>query len=178
MMSRFRLSIAAVAASAAGLLFAGNAPAYATPAAAPVYWTFESWASNNTCLTASAANNTVFTAPCEGWQSQQWDFIGDASGWGQHMLVSRTKGLCLTTEGVIENSRGGVWLDSCDRGNYKWWSIVIDDNGGSLLLADIGHNANYNTLRTSPNYDSVYTSGLYDTNGIPRTTHDWYATHS
>jgi hypothetical protein len=108
----------------AALLIVGTSAATSASAATPTYWTYESQY-NGGCLTASASTTTVFTIACQGWQAQDWDWVGSANFWGQHQLMSRTRGLCLTTN--EDSDRNGIWLSSCDARDGQYWDNDIPD---------------------------------------------------
>ena len=163
--------VAAVAA-AASLLVAGAGAAPASAAA--TYWRFQSQYNGN-CLTASAVDSSVFVTSCRGWQAQDWDWtsVGDPLGY-QHQLMSRTRGLCLTTDN--NSNRNAVWLGTCRAGSFgQYWNW-----DGQYLDASVYYDIN--SLRTSPGFDAVYTSDAYtDMNvyDIIYENHWWTAsTHS
>ncbi|GII52086.1 hypothetical protein Pth03_04750 [Planotetraspora thailandica] len=156
--------IAAFAAS----LFATVGALSPASAATPTYWVYESQY-NGGCLTASASDGSVFIAPCQGWLSQDWDWIGSTYN-GQHMLMSRTRALCLTTD--HKSDRNTVWLSTCQTGALgQYW----DNDFPDYLFADDRFGF-ADSLRVSPGYTTVYSSNESTdlAYGIPNSTHQWW----
>ncbi len=172
---RKKLDIRRLHRTAAGLLatailaICGVVMTAGQASAATTYWTYQSQYNGN-CLTAAAASDGVFTTTCQGWQSQDWDWIGSANIYGQHQLKSRTRGLCLTTD--AKSDRNAVWLSSCNGGQGQYW----DNDFPPYLYAD--GDFWLNSLRISPESDAVYTSDAqndWNVYGIPYSTHHWNA---
>lgn len=163
-------ALQAVVTGIAAALIAGTS-AVTSASAAPTYWTYQSQF-NGGCLTASASTTTVFTDTCQHWQAQDWDWVDTANAYGQHQLMSRTRGLCLTTEATA--SRNGLWLSNCVGHVGQYW----DNDNPSLLMSDASFD-NGNSLRVSPGATSVFSSNVLDDEAlydIDIKTHLWLAT--
>ncbi|WP_329173298.1 ricin-type beta-trefoil lectin domain protein [Streptomyces sp. NBC_01477] len=143
--------------------------------AADDYWVIGSLylGYGNGCLTASATTNAVFTHTCEGWQAQDWEWVGIANSRGEQRLVSRTRGMCLATDN--KSDRNAVWLSSCDTTAGQYWKW---DNANQYLRSNWTFGAHDQTLRaSSPGSGSVYSSGVQNDEtylDIPERMHVWY----
>jgi hypothetical protein len=158
-------ALAALFLAVAGTLSRASAATTAT------YWTFRSDYNGN-CLTGSATTSRVWTSPCDGGPSQQWDWVGTGRTYQNstyHMLKNRHSGECLMTD--FASDRNAVWQSACD-GNETglWWS-----NDVPYQLDVLSSN---NSLRISPASSAVYSSDWYVDEygyGIPSSTHNWTA---
>jgi hypothetical protein len=166
----------ALGAGLAALFVAGSGALSATPAsAAATYWTFKS-AYNGECLNGSATTAAVWTAPCNGGPSQQWDWIGAVENWnGRYQkLQNRHSGECLMSDSESGGGRNAVWQSNCNQNTTNlYWSF---DGGNELSFPYVD-----NSLRVAASSsDAVYCSSpLWDAaSDLPYLTHVWRGSHT
>ncbi|GAA3574758.1 RICIN domain-containing protein [Streptomyces osmaniensis] len=159
-MKRLRLAavgtLSAVAVGA-GLMFPATAQA-------ATYWTFQNQRFG-TCLTAGDSGSAYATA-CQGWQRQQWDWVGSGHG-SYHQLKNRVTGKCLMTDNRTDTN--AVWMSDCRDAAGQWWFY---DGGINRMWAEIG-GASDAHLRTSDVKDAVYATDL---NQFASSYYTWFGT--
>jgi hypothetical protein len=135
------------AVTAIGTLVAGAGLMFPSSAQAATYWTFKN-ERFGTCLTAGDSGSAYATL-CQGWNRQQWDWVGDGPG-SYMQLKNRETGKCLVSDNKSDTN--AVWMGTCSAVNGQWWYYDAATKGiwNNLGFGGDGH------LRTSRVKDAVY----------------------
>jgi hypothetical protein len=135
--------------------------------AAPTYWQFQN-SRFGTCLTAGDSGSAYATV-CQGWNRQQWDWIGDGAWYKQ--LRNRETGKCLMTD--AKSDINAVWTSDCNSSatGQMWYY----DSADFELYANVG-GVTGGYLRTSDIKDAVYTSQR--NTSIADSYYTWFGTHN
>lgn len=137
--------------TALSTLAVGAGMIFPSSAQAATYWTFQN-GRFGTCLTAGD-NDSAYATICQGWQRQQWDWVGSGHG-SYHQLKNRVTGKCLMTDN--NTNTNAVWMSDCRDAAGQWWFY---DTPSESLFNQIGA-AGESFLRTSDVRDAVYSTDL------------------
>ncbi|SDM98875.1 Cytolethal distending toxin A/C domain-containing protein [Streptomyces sp. cf386] len=152
--------------TALSTLAVGAGMIFPSSAQAATYWTFKN-ERFGTCLTAGDSG-TAYATLCQGWNRQQWDWVGDGPG-NFMQLKNRETGKCLVTDN--KSDVNAVWLGTCNAVNGQWWYYAADTQG---IFNNLG-GPNDGHLRTSNNPDAVYAT---DAGQEPASYYTWTGTHN